>query len=400
MQVFKKSTAWALVLCLILSLALSVAPVAAEGEPEVAAVDTYVFYYRPAADQYPAYYERYARPYMLYSGHTVRHHAMDENGYLSVRFFNVVNTAALIEDESKAPAGGYATSGAFCSDAETYIIAGSAYRRMNLEDGYFNSNPDTLEGTVDARKIRAVLRNSMPNLADLPAFEKKINTYLTATYGEEALLVSGLTGTQLTSAAQAAIWHYANGFDFSSPYPYKGTDNFASWDEHAIANTSAKISYPDYPANFMDAANETTAANMNGVYQYLLSLPGEDPRERVLTADAVSLADAVISGSGDNCVLTALVDIDGTINDDDQLVLSVKCGEQTQTFSLGASNTLAKLDNGLYAVNFSGVSEEDCTAVELVLSGEQIIDDVCFFEAKPTEDTNARKAGYLKFSVV
>ena len=387
MRIFKKSTAWSLVLCLVLSLVLSVGPMAAQVKGE--ANDPYVYYWRPADELVPEYYERYARPYMLYSGHNVHHKAMDEGGIFQVRFFNVVNVDELIADEADAPSGGYATTGAFCSDAETYIVAGTAYRRLNLEDGYFNTNPDTTAGTVDARKIRAVLRNSMPNLEDLPAFEKKINAYLTATYGEDSVLVSGLTGSQLMSATQSAIWHYANGFDFGSPYPYQSSDDFASWQQLTIDATNMTISYPDYPTNYMDIANDTTATNINGVYQYLLSLPGESPREIMITDESISLADAVISG--DQGTVTLLVNINGTINADDVLNLTVKCGDQTKNFSLGSVNTLDSVD-GLYPITLTGVSAEDCESVELVISGKQAVDDVCFFEAKPTDDIDGRKA--------
>ena len=397
MGFLKKSLAWAVLLCLVLSMGLTVMPMAAEVEENTA--DTYVYYWNPAAEAVPEYYERYARPYMLFSGHNVSYKEMGNNGFLYVRFFNVVNMEELISDQSEAPAGGYATTGAFCADAETYIVDGTAYRRMNLEDGYFNTNSNTKDGTVDARKIRAVLRHSMPNLADLPAFEKKVNAYLSDTHGEEAVLVKDLHGSELMSATQSAIWHYANGFDFGAPYPYRSSERFENWGENTIASSAARISYPDYPSSFVDIADDTTGSNINGVYQYLLSLPGEDPKDVVLTDDAVSLAEAAVSGSGNDLTVTLFINIDGTINGDDDVTLSVKCGKQTQRFQLGAVNTLEKQEDGLYAVTFKGVSRKDCDAVELVLSGEQIIDDVCFFEAKPTEDTDGRKtsqnlAGY------
>ena len=394
MRIFKKSTAWTLVLCLVLSLALSVGPMAAQVKGE--ANDPYVYHWQPAAELVPEYYARYARPYMLYSGHNVHHKAMDEGGSFQVRFFNVVNTDALIADQTAAPSGSYATTGAFCSDAETYIVAGTAYRRMNLEDGYFNSNPDTTAGTVDARKIRAVLRHSMPNLDDLPAFEKEINDYLTATYGADAVMVSGLNGSHVISATQAAIWHYSNGFDFSSPYPYQSSDDFANWSQLTIDATAAQISYPDYPTSFIDPADDATATNIAGVYQYLLGLPGESPREIMITDDSVSLADAVISD--EQGTVTLLVNIHGTVNADDVLSLTAKCGDQIKTFSLGSVNTLDAVD-GLYPITITGVSAEDCESVELVISGKQAIDDVCFFEAKPIGETDGRKtsqnlAGY------
>ena len=386
MRIFKKSTAWALVLCLVLSLALSVGPMAAKAEGQT--VDPYVYYWKPASETVPEYYARYARPYMLYSGHNVHHKGMDEGGIFQVRFFNLVNTDALIENEAEAPSGGYATTGVFCADAETYIVEGTAYRRLNLEDGYFNSDSSTLVGTVDARKIRAVMRNSVTNLDNLSAYEQKVNAYLTATHGEDAVAVSGLTGSQLLSATQAAIWHYANGFDFSDPYPYQSSDDFANWSELTVDATAFQISYPDYPSSFMDVANDTTAPNINGVYQYLLSLPGESPREIMITDESISLADAVISGN--QSTVTLLVDVNGTVNADDVLTLTAKCGDQTRTFSLGSVNTLDTVD-GLYPITLTGISAQDCQSIQLMISGTQTVDDVCYFEAKPTEETDGRK---------
>ena len=232
------------------------------------------------------------------------------------------------------------------------------------------------------------MRNSVTNLDNLSAYEQKVNAYLTATHGEDAVAVSGLTGSQLLSATQAAIWHYANGFDFSDPYPYQSSDDFANWSELTVDATAFQISYPDYPSSFMDVANDTTAPNINGVYQYLLSLPGESPREIMITDESISLADAVISGN--QSTVTLLVDVNGTVNADDVLTLTAKCGDQTRTFSLGSVNTLDTVD-GLYPITLTGISAQDCQSIQLMISGTQTVDDVCYFEAKPTEETDGRK---------
>ena len=56
MRSFKRSTAWALVLCLFFSLALSVGPMATKAKGATDS-DPYVYYWHPAEEMVPEYYK-------------------------------------------------------------------------------------------------------------------------------------------------------------------------------------------------------------------------------------------------------------------------------------------------------------------------------------------------------
>ena len=92
MQNFKRSTAWLMVLCLLLGLALSVGPMA----PEVNAAeyDPYVFYFGPDSSLVPAYYRTYARRFVGWSAHTLYVHAF-EYPYQPPQLFNLTNVEAI-----------------------------------------------------------------------------------------------------------------------------------------------------------------------------------------------------------------------------------------------------------------------------------------------------------------
>ena len=87
MRIFERSTAWVLVLCLILSLALSMGPVAPEAH--AAQYDPYAFTLGPGSGVVPSCYDPYARPFVGWSAHEVGY-------YEIVRMFKLTNVSEIL----------------------------------------------------------------------------------------------------------------------------------------------------------------------------------------------------------------------------------------------------------------------------------------------------------------
>ena len=86
---------------------------------------------------------------------------------------------------------------AYCCDIETITVWGSDYKRVNLEDsGYYGPNA--------AKHIRAILQNSYPfiSMEEMKANLKK--------GGMDPAFVDSLNRADMISAAQMAVWTYAN----------------------------------------------------------------------------------------------------------------------------------------------------------------------------------------------
>lgn len=404
MQLLKKLLALVLVLSLTMTLSLIPGATAAEDDaatdptettaPEVEEVDPndpYVFVYDPGEDVViPEYYNLYARPFWYRSAHNV--YTADRTDSHDVSMFNLVNTSMLIGDEALAPTGGYASFPALCADNLIPAQAGTHYRLVNLEDGYFCKNSDgTVMNVEAAEHIRAIMRHAYPTVSVADA-EAAANAYLTATYGEEAVAVTGLTGGELMTATQAAVWHYTNGTDFLND-PYSDTDDWDAIGELWQAYYSFKTIIMDGPVDVTEKATENTRTNIAGVYEYLINLPGEAVEDIIITDTAISLAGAIKTPHDTTYDLTVLLSINGTINSDDELTLTASFGGQTLTHDLGTTNAQSARSQGLYAITFTDLPENARTigALSLELSGTQVVHDICFYEAKPTESSNARE---------
>ena len=378
MKAFRRGVVLLVLLCLSAALWLSPAAFAQEES-----FDPYTYYFAPANDLVPEYYQFYAKPAMYSSPHYVKPHGSDREDCAFL--FNMVNVAELIWDQAQAPEGGYATFNGYCADRATGAQPGSAYRRLNLENGYFC----TTEAGVDlapARGIRAVMRHTYPAVQDMDQITAAANAYLTQRYGSDAVLVQDLTGAELLAASQSAVWHYSNGEDFSAPYPYSRTEDYDSFGEFFCNYYFyPQMMYLDGFCNIREKQRDVTASNMNGIYEYLINLPGEDAKDVVITENSLELLGAMYCGDS----MTFLVGIDGTVNANDDLVLSASCGDSTEAYSLGKTMELDALAEGVYAV---AVDAETFVSgrLQLQLSGIQTVADVCFMEAKPMYGKSAR----------
>ena len=374
MRTFYKTLALLLTLCLITALWTGTAATAATAD--VAATDTYVYCFDPNPELYPSYYSFYTKRAVCNSPHYVMPH--NSSAADATYLFNVVNLSALIWDESQAPEGGYASVNGYCADRDTPIMGGIRYRRLNLEDAYFCDTGDSA-----ARGIRAVMRNSWPHVQDVDQIVADANDFLQERYGNDAVLVQELTGAELLSATQAAIWHYTNNEDFSSPRPYDHTEDFDSWGEFFCAYYYPQMMYLDGFVNIREKQREVTASNINGIYEYLISLPGEDAYDRVITENSLKLVGTL--RTDESAML--LVSIDGTVNGDDVLTLTAG----SQSWALGSNMEAQALSDHLFALPMDAEDFRFGDQVDLSLAGTQLVQDLCFLEAKALDGLTSRQ---------
>lgn len=390
MTKLRKLLSLVLALCLCMGLALPGA--SATGEDPTPSVqeeeyDPYVFVLWPDTTNIPAYYQFYARPYYCISAHSVIETESGKEDEVCI--FNLINTGMIMEDENQAPGGGYATVHVMCADYFTGTDMNIRYRMMNLEDSYFGINDPAA-----CNRLRAIMRHIFP-ACSAAEVEAAANAYLTEIYGDSAVAVTGLTGAELLSASQAAVWHYTNGVDFHND-PYCDSSFWGSLSEIFQAYYTANTMYLDSPVCVSEEPTAFTRTNIAGVYEYLINLPGEEYADIVITDEAVSIVGSFKVSDGTQYDLTVLLDIDGIANNDDELILSASYGDQTVSINLDEDAQLVSRSrsrgDALYAITFTGLSEKarSTNVLSLNLNGSQSVQDIFFYEAEPTDSISAR----------
>lgn len=381
MNTVRKITCLLLAIFLLAGLGAGISLPAAAASAELP--DPYVYCFAPNQDLIPSSYRFYARHAVCNSPHYVAPSNIDRED--ATYLFNIVNMSALIWDEALAPEGGYATINGFCADRVTPIQSNTFYRKLNLEDAYF-CETDGVKDLTPAQGIRAVMRHTWPYVQDVEQITEEANAYLQERYGDEAVLVQDLTGAELLSASQSAVWHYSNRSAFSDPYPYSHTEDFDSWGSNFCQFYYPQMMYLDGFVNIREKQRDVTATNIRGIYEYLIGLAGEAAYERVITEDSLELAGVTLIAED----AFLLVNIDGTVGSEDDLTLTASWSGGTENWSLGHNMEATALSDTLYAVCMDADDFRNCDQLTLTLSGTQLVHDVCFLEAKPQNGNSPR----------
>ena len=382
MHKFRKLFSLFLVLSLMAALCTGI-PLSAAAADE-GQWDPYIYCFSPNKGVVPEYYEFYAKPAVCNSPHYIASHAdaKEDVAYL----FNVVNLSAIVWDEASAPEGGYATLNGYCGDRAISIQHNARYRMINLEDAYF-CETEIGKDPTSAQGIRAVMYNTWPYVQDVDQIVEAANDYLVERYGDEAVLVQDLSGAELLSASQSAVWHYANHEDFSSPYPYIRTVDFDSWGPNFCQFYYPQMMYLDGFVNIRDKQRDVTATNINGIYEYLINLPGEEALDQLITDDSIGLVNAMTVA--DKAIL--VISIDGTVDSNDDLTLTAAWADYSESWRLGSIMEAEVLSDGLYAFTMDAENFRFGEQVQLTLSGSQHVQDICFMEAQPQEGSTSRE---------
>ena len=270
---------------------------------------------------------------------------------------------------------------AYCLDMLTGGVAGYNYRRLNLEDAsYFTAR--------DAGRLRATMLRSFPVIEDVTVIQKMANEWL-AENGMGQIV--GLTGSEALTATQFIVWALSsNGDGFleedAIPYYYTTVPK-AGWSS-LVMFPMENTKDPDLAADprnqlvnmYGDATvdengNNITASNITLLAEYYLNLEPAAPADVVISN--ASIKDASIAWSvvePGNYTATVTLNVDATINEDDQLKLTVRYGEK--------SNTIVLTSSGVQTITLSGLPAEAVNDnLTLEINGHQTAEDVYLFDA-------------------
>lgn len=284
------------------------------------------------------------------------------------------------------------TAFAYCSDFINSAIAGSMYKRINLEDStYYNE--------AAAEHIRAIMDKGYWYTwtdADLQAAEAAANQWLdtydpaafsTAAYmpgdAEEPVnKISGLTADEALMATQLAIWAFAN------------TEGDGFWIKYYESIMPEVIEDEDNIRYIIQELPD----NVKTFRKYLIHQQARQasPKELVLTDDYFITTSAVFTADADGDTkydVTALFKLAADIDARDQLTITATAGDnESRTYSLNGSSPMARSANDYYAVTIEDVSMQDIEqGITLSIDGKQWTSGICFYEAQAGENDSARE---------
>lgn len=275
---------------------------------------------------------------------------------------------------------------AYCCDALTGIDRyppHNQYRRINLEDAsYYEAQT--------AGRVRAIVRSGYRHDwtdEELKAAQQKANAWL-RTQGEETL--ENLTYAQAMTATQLAIWMSANSERMTAA-AYYGLHDYSRYDVTTYDPVKVPSGVPSDPQE-RKQLNEANAKNVGLFQRYLLSLPGAPAKMVIFTEDHLVSDSGLYATEPGLHNVTLRFTLDGTVSEQDELMLTVRMGDMEKRYQLGKNATLSSDSTGYYAVTFDGVDAQKIkSGIELTVSGTQVlIDDAYFYEPFAESSENVR----------
>lgn len=332
----------------------------------------------------------------------------DVTRHHSVRMFGLDRTDG--KTEEVAPVG-------YCVDFVYSVVDQHLYKRMNLEDSTYYSDDA-------AEYIRGVFQNGYWvdwTDADVQAAEDAANEWLDTVIQEEEVdpetqeviqpevrnkdktpwnppsrtkvpypgdaedavgLIENLTAQEAQIATQMAIWglSYVNG----------GVNTYwVDFVKSGAAKTYTGYSYiPDGTSGY---ELSEFSNNIQAFRKFLLHQQAEPMnRDDIVFSNDYFVTNSAVFTTGNLDGLTYDVSLRfklaGEIMEEDALTVTATLGSKSETITLGGENGAEADANGYYTINFKSVSAEEAELGEIALSltGEQYVEGVYFYQAKPT----------------
>lgn len=244
----------------------------------------------------------------------------------------------------------------YCVDQYTGVREGSYYKRSNLEDSSFFSDET-------AAKLRSIVLKGFPHtsVADMAA----------------AAGVEGLTQGEAVHATQLAIWQTAYGSTF-------GIETMAEvssyWRDRSYSSLIRdKDGYIAELNTLLGASEEDidkAYARIQAAYNYLMSLEGTAPSQRVVTASSFkdwSSEPSLTKNADGTYDVTISATVDVSLAASDSLTLTATLGDRHVSTSL-ANGTQVK------TLTFKNVPASDADeAITLNIDGTQTAAGVYMF---------------------
>lgn len=354
--------------------AIGVMPVSAQTQPTYTYTDPYVLAYE-GSDSFPEHYQPYCKPYLYSSPHTT---SMDirnletgrmESWICSQNVYNMIDTSRLEEGGE----GAFASLEVYCTDACINAEGGASYRRINLEDAsYFDD--------ATAGRIRAVFLSSFPYIKDMSQITGAVNAYMES-LGGEFTPVAELTAAEVVTAAQYTIWLIANGSDVY------GRDNYRNTERVTPEELAEDVVYVQN--EYMDCTEgkrETTENNINLVQKYLQNLAPVAPQKIVISENVLSVGEISKTKAEDGTYsMTVPYRVNAQLSAEDELILTVRCGETCRNILLTNENLVGSLE-------LTGVKSSDDVVLEV--NGYQVGGDVYLYDATENRENSQSMVGY------
>ena len=261
---------------------------------------------------------------------------------------------------------------AYCSDWAVDAKGGTMYKRMNLEDSTYYTEEN-------ARHVRSIVMNAYPFIS----LEKMKDDLKNAdNIGLSDAEIDSLTRSEVTTAAQIAIWYYSNNRSYYLlNYGYTRSPNrnesyhdlsYDGWFWHD--DNSSNYNKPSEKTN-PDCLNADSTArkHINSVMNYFLSLDAEPikPTETIINVmDVVYLDSGEITDGLIPISLTIEFNSAGSESDDITIVAQAEKSEKSVTLSTKGGSKVHTLPELLV---------EAGDTITITLNGTQILPKGAYF---------------------
>ena len=247
---------------------------------------------------------------------------------------------------------------AYCTDADTSTKSNTRYRRINLEDSSYHA-------AGAAEKLRSILLNSFPH--------KSVED-VAAAANAAGFAVADLQQGELISATQQAIWETTHADKYTVDIHSTGLRSMSEFDENDYV----------YPESLSGEVTDHTAANMENLYRYFLSLEGTGPLTDAVSEytfeDVTYAAQQLSDGSYQ---ITVSYTIGTAIDEGDDLTLTATCAGQVQSMPLA---------EGPGSVTFTGL--DHTPDVTLSIDGWEKGYDVYLFDTEGDRAASQSMVGF------
>ncbi|MBQ6264218.1 MAG: Cys-Gln thioester bond-forming surface protein [Clostridia bacterium] len=205
----------------------------------------------------------------------------------------------------------------YCCDLEVMPVNGTHYKIGNLEDsGHY--------GVTSARHIRAIVENSYP-FVTIDEMKENLKAG-----GLDSGFVDSLTRSDIIAGVQMAIWAYSNMSNerIEQSVFYGGSLDITKQGVMTLVHNYGNEIWDWAPVvRNRKTYNDESAYKVNNLVYYLYNLEGVEPTEEQIVVSDVEMVRAKLrSGSADTFDIGMYVNINGKLESDDDITITVKSG--------------------------------------------------------------------------
>lgn len=263
----------------------------------------------------------------------------------------------------------------YCCDWDSHTRTNTMYKRINLEDAdYYHT--DEAENKKAAEHIRAIAMNSYPFISLEQMNERLENANVTAGDSFEAF-----TRSELTTAAQLAIWYYSNRNQLDDRYGYSDfVYNYGSTRTPDASRSYRDMSYDGwYWHNNSYTYIEEAEARIEAVVDYLIHLDGDEvlPEQVVIDDIEIVYMNTDETDSLEQFPVELKVILNGTGSSNDSFQITAAAQESGESVTVNVTG-------GSRSYTLPQLLTKPGEEITVTLTGTQILPKgAYFYESKP-----------------